>query len=596
MSVALHELLEVRSTHTFDLDDEGRILVGNDDTGSVQLYEIGANLEWTQLTDLGESCFGRYLPGERAVVVRHDVGGNERGQLSLLRLDTDERVLTPLVHDERYIHTLLHVLPGRVLYATNRRNGVDFDVVVHDVGDGGERVLYDGGGYLEDAVPSRDERYLVVVRPAGPAHSQQLVLVDTTTGEREELTPYDELAINQYVYWMPDSSGFVFTTNSGREFTGVAHYDLATRSWQYVVTDDEHDVMGCAAPDGRRLFIGTNRNGTDEVGIHDLQTGYKVGRRKDLQVRGKVAATPVWSPNSQRLGFSHASPRAPYNVRIWSGGRVAQITHGGAELDRETLVEPDFYPVPTADGEQVPCFLYRTADCDGSVVLVVHGGPASAAMRSWDPIVQALVTQGHAVVMPNVRGSTGYGKRWYSLDDGRRRLSAVADLAAIHAWLPSVGLDQGRAALYGRSYGGYMVLAGLTLQPELWAAGVDIVGLSSLVTFLENTSPYRRAHREREYGSLEHDHDFLVHASPLTHIDNIRAPLLILHGANDPRVPVSEAEQVAAAVRARGLECELVVYPDEGHLLTKRHTMLDSHTRATRFLRRHLPRARTTGM
>src|SRR6185312_12505052 len=172
---------------------------------------------------------------------------------------------------------------------------------------------------------------------------------------------------------------------------------------------------------------------------------------------------------------------------------------------------------------------------------------------------QALALSGFDVLVPNVRGSAGYGKRWVSLDDLELRLDSVADLAAIHDWLPSVGLDASRSALWGGSYGGYMVLAGVAMQPERWAAGVDIVGISSLVTFLENTSAYRRAFREREYGSLAEHRDILEAASPLPIIDRLRVPLFIIHGRNDPRVPLSEAEQVAAAVRGNGAECELVV-------------------------------------
>ena len=161
--------------------------------------------------------------------------------------------------------------------------------------------------------------------------------------------------------------------------------------------------------------------------------------------------------------------------------------------------------------------------------------------------MQILAAAGHTVLVPNVRGSTGYGKRWYTADDGHGRLGSVADLAALHAYLPELGLDQARAALWGGSYGGYMVLAGLAFQPRLWAAGVDIVGIASLVTFLENTSAYRRAYREREYGTLAADRDFLHSVSPLTRVDDIRAPLFIIHGANDPRVPLTEAEQIHAA-------------------------------------------------
>jgi dipeptidyl aminopeptidase/acylaminoacyl peptidase len=199
-----------------------------------------------------------------------------------------------------------------------------------------------------------------------------------------------------------------------------------------------------------------------------------------------------------------------------------------------------------------------------------------------------LAGAGYTVLVPNVRGSVGYGKRWYSMDDRELRLDSVADLAAIHAYLPQLGLDQSRAALWGASYGGYMVLAGLAFQPDLWAAGVDIVGIGSLVTMLENTSAYRRAYREREYGTLARDREFLFSVSALSRIDQLQAPLFIIHGANDPRVPVSEAEQMHAALSSRGRESELLIYDDEGHGLAKKANKLDAVPKALAFLARHL--------
>jgi dipeptidyl aminopeptidase/acylaminoacyl peptidase len=206
----------------------------------------------------------------------------------------------------------------------------------------------------------------------------------------------------------------------------------------------------------------------------------------------------------------------------------------------------------------------------------------------FNPVVQALVASGFTVLVPNVRGSVGYGKRWYSLDDVELRLDSVADLAALHDWLPSLGLDPGRSALWGGSYGGYMVLAGTSMQPERWAAGVDIVGISSQLTFLQNTSAYRRVYREREYGSLEHDRELLVRASPLTYLHQLRAPLFVIHGANDPRVPLSEAEQIVAALAARGIPHALKVYADEGHGLAKRVNRQDAYPAAIDFLITHL--------
>jgi dipeptidyl aminopeptidase/acylaminoacyl peptidase len=188
-----------------------------------------------------------------------------------------------------------------------------------------------------------------------------------------------------------------------------------------------------------------------------------------------------------------------------------------------------------------------------------------------------------------VRGSTGYGKRYEHLDDRFKRLDSVRDVASLHGWLAaSETVDASRIALAGGSYGGYMVLAGLVFHPELFAAGVDIVGMSSLVTFLENTSVWRRAFREREYGSLETDREFLEQVSPITHAGRIRAPLFIVHGANDPRVPLSEAQQLHAELERRGVPSELLVYDDEGHGLQKLKNRLDAYPRVADFLERVL--------
>ena len=199
-----------------------------------------------------------------------------------------------------------------------------------------------------------------------------------------------------------------------------------------------------------------------------------------------------------------------------------------------------------------------------------------------------MTLAGYTVLVPNVRGSIGYGKRWYSWTTYGCGWTRSPTSRRSTPTCPRLGLAQDRSALWGGSYGGYMVLAGLAFQPGLWAAGVDIVGMSSLVTFLENTSPFRRAHREREYGSLAHDREFLHAASPMTRIDAIRAPLFVIHGANDPRVPVTEAHQVHAALTGNGVECELLIFDDEGHGLAKRDNRLAAYPRALAFLGTHL--------
>ncbi|WP_127781765.1 alpha/beta fold hydrolase [Rhodococcus sp. X156] len=596
------ELLDVRTWRAFDVDDSGRVLAGWDDSGSVQLVELSPDGPPTVLTDLPGSCSGRYLPGERTIVVQHDDGGNERAQLSLLHPDRawedGSLGLTPLVHDPDYIHSLAGVLPGRVVYRTNRGNGVDFEVVLRNVSSGVEEVVYSGGGNVSSVAVSPDSRYTLVLLVGAQPVSTQLVLVDSlavTADQRvRALTAADEHAAYENAHWLPDSSGFVLTSNHGRDLAALARYDVHDERLTWLVTDDDHELTGWLSPDGATLLVERNAEGWSELALHDGRTGEHL-RDLALPTPGVVTSPypdPRFSPDGATVVLSLAAPSVPGDVLVLdvATAEIRALTDSGAALDGPVSV-PQVHRVPAADGEQIPCFTYpptaRTA-LAGSAVLVVHGGPEGQSRPLFSPVIVALTAAGHTVVVPNVRGSAGYGKRWVSLDDVRLRLDSVADLGAIHDWLPTVDCDPARAALYGGSYGGYMVLAGCAFQPERWRAGVDIVGMSSLVTFLENTSPYRRAAREREYGTLEHDREFLEQASPLSRIDDIQAALLVIHGANDPRVPLSEAEQLHDALTTRGVECDLLVYPDEGHGLAKRVNRMDAYPRAVEFLAKHL--------
>jgi dipeptidyl aminopeptidase/acylaminoacyl peptidase len=246
---------------------------------------------------------------------------------------------------------------------------------------------------------------------------------------------------------------------------------------------------------------------------------------------------------------------------------------------------------PTFDGREIPALFYPTPSRSSNApcVVFVHGGPEGQYRPTFQPIVQYLVSAGFAVLAPNVRGSTGYGKTYTHLDDVRKRMDSVADLAYAVYWLRDSGrADPHRVAVYGGSYGGFMVLAALTTNPELWAAGVDLVGISNFVTFLENTGPWRRHLREAEYGSLENDRDFLEEISPINKVDRIRAPLLVIHGANDPRVPIGETEQMVAKLRSLGRSVEFLRLEDEGHQIAKLHNKLVAYPLAADFLRRHL--------
>ncbi|MGH3498680.1 MAG: prolyl oligopeptidase family serine peptidase [Nocardioidaceae bacterium] len=594
-------LLELRTWTALDVDDQGRVLAGNDESGSMQLVEIDPDGNRTPLTALPGSCTGRYVPGRRAVVVEHDNAGDERAQLSILPLDelpgqpAGLGGLTPLVHDPRHIHTLCDVHPGVVVYATNRRDGIDFDVVTRGIDSGDEMVIYDLGGYVAEVEVARDRSAAIVTVISLQPNSTQIRRV--VDGSASDITDADERAEHLRAGLLAESTDLIVTSSHEREFTAVARVSTDDKpEWTWLLEADDHDITAWLSPDGQRLLVAHQVDGGTTLALHDVDGTH----RHDVRLPANGVVTVQWSADSARAVIGLVAPCVPGDVLVVDGGSgevrtVVSASDGAPPGVIDALVEPTSHLVSARDAELIPCFVYAPASesagpLNGSVVVNVHGGPEAQAERRFNPVTQALVAAGHTVLVPNVRGSTGYGKRWYSLDDVRLRLDSVTDLADLRSWVPTVGGDPSRVALYGGSYGGYMVLAGLSMQPGLWAAGVDIVGMSSLVTFLENTSDYRRAIREREYGSLAEDRDFLALASPLTYLDDIETPLFVIHGANDPRVPLSESEQIKAALQAKGVPCTMLVYSDEGHGLAKRVNRLDAFPQALSFLATHLAR------
>ncbi|HEX4470780.1 MAG TPA: alpha/beta fold hydrolase [Nocardioides sp.] len=586
-------LIDTRTWVAFDLSSDGHVLAGHDELGSLQLVEIAPDGVVTPVTALPSRCRGRYVPGRRQVVVEHDQGGDENFQLSLLDLTELPTSpvgldgLTPLVSDPDHLNVLLDVTESSVVYCTNRRNDVDMDVVVRDLRTGRERVAYDGGGYVADTVVSHDESSVAVTMISLEPAATFVVVADGT-GSRTA-TYREECADHVVAGWTADDSALVLSSDHDREYHAVLRLGRHG-TWTTLVEAEDHDLGAFLSPDGSMMVVSHHVDGLDRLAVHRADGTHVT----DVGLDPVVTASLVWAPDSSAFAVTAVTPTDPGSlVHVEALTGVVSVLVDGrdgvpAEV-RDRLVTPSVHRVPAPDGEQIPCFRYAAVGgSSGACVVHIHGGPEAEAARIFAPTFQALALAGFDVLVPNVRGSAGYGKRWVSLDDVELRLDSVADLAAIHAWLPTIGLDQARAALWGGSYGGYMVLSGVSMQPDLWAAGVDIVGMSSLVTFLEHTSDYRRAIREREYGTLADDRDFLVRASPITYLDDIVAPLFVIHGVNDPRVPLSEAEQIKAALDQQGVPCELRVYADEGHGLAKRANRLDAYPAALEFLERHL--------
>jgi dipeptidyl aminopeptidase/acylaminoacyl peptidase len=343
--------------------------------------------------------------------------------------------------------------------------------------------------------------------------------------------------------------------------------------------------------DGRWLAWALNVAGRSHLVFYDVTAP---GAVDGLALPEGVVEGLTWAPDGSRVAFSFNGTR--HNGNIWTAGpgtgdaaparQVSQVPMGG--LDPATLIEPQLVSYRSFDGLEIPAYYYlptgrARANAAGLPVIVfVHGGPESQFRplhaAPWMPPLQYYLSRGFAVFAPNVRGSAGYGKTYIHLDDVRLRPNSVADLQAGVAWLAAHGgADPARIGIMGRSYGGFMVLAAITSYPALWAAAVDIVGIANFITFFEHTGVWRRHLRAPEYGDPDRDADFLREVSPLFKAGSITTPLLVLHGANDPRVPVGEAEQIVAAVRANGRPAELLRFADEGHFMLRQSTQLTAY-------------------
>lgn len=561
--------------------DARRVLYTGDATGLAQAWSVppgggrptqasagNRRVQWVEAspTDPGVAVVGR------------DAGGDERTQLH--RIAPDGSVDEALTADRATIHRFGAFTPdgGRVVYTANDRNGVDFDLYARGLAadapeviarlTGSQRVWHVGAHGTAAVVHARSSM------------DGDLSLVDLASGAARVLSSGGR--------HRPGGFGaggrrLFVVADRGREHLAAWRVELDTGAWERFGPEDA-DVEEVVVAAGSGAFT-VNAGGRSRVCWFDPESLAVTG---DVDVPAGVASDLCLS--RERLAFGFSGARHP--TAVWQaaagGTSAAPLTPAPTPaLDPAAFVEPDVAAATSFDGLEVPLLVYRPRGVTRApAVLSVHGGPEAQARPGFQPVYQYLLDRGVAVIAPNVRGSTGYGRRYAALDDRDRRPDAVADLDAVARWAGARGLAP--LAVMGASYGGYMTLSALASFPERFTAGVSIVGMANLVTFLERTGDYRRRLREAEYGSLDTDRDLLARLSPITRVDEITAPLLVVHGANDPRVPIGEADQVVAALRARGRTVRYLRFDDEGHGIARLDNRVTAYTAVADFLLRHL--------
>ena len=487
----------------------------------------------------------------------------------------------------------------RMAYASTRRNGADRDIYVVDPKDpaSDRRVLtLEGGGW--DVVDwSPDDTKLAVLEYIS-INESYLWVADVATGEKKRVTPKVKGELVSYggAQWSADGKGLWVTTDRESEFLRLAYLDLANGKHRYYTTEVRWDVdLFDVSPDGGTLAVVTNEDGIGRLRLIDAASGEA---RLITALPVGVIGSLAWHQNGKEIGLSLSSARSPSDVYSVDAatGRVERWTEsetGG--LNAANFVEPELVRWPTFDGKTISGFLYKPGTKFTGrrpVVINIHGGPESQFQPGFLGRNNFYLDElGVAILFPNVRGSSGYGKSYLRLDNGRLREDSVKDIGALIDWIATrPDLDASRIMVTGGSYGGYMTLASATHFDAKLRASLAVVGISSFVTFLENTEDYRRDLRRAEYGD-ERDPEmrkFLLSISPLNNASKITKPLFVVQGKNDPRVPYTESEQMVATIRKNQGPVWYLLADDEGHGFAKKSNQDFQFYATVEFIRRYL--------
>jgi dipeptidyl aminopeptidase/acylaminoacyl peptidase len=543
---------------------------------------------------------GRFHPnGGDYIVFSKDVGGGEWYQL--YRYDLKSGEVTLLTDGKaRNLMGPWSSKGDALAYMSTRRTGKDTDLwVMNPAEPKTDHVLTKlAGGGWQPLDWSPDDKKILLEEELS-INESHLWLVDTATGEKTALTPGD--AKDKVSYgggqFSKDGKGIFVTTDKDSEFHRLAYISLSTKEHSYLTSEIHWDVEAFdLSKDGRRLAFVSNENGLSV--IHWLSTTMKQSIVAPPDIPRGVIGAIRWDKNGRDLGFTVTNARGPgdaYSLDV-ATGKIERWTNSESAVKTDAFPEAVLVKWKSFDGQEISGFLYRPSAEKFSgkrpVLVVIHGGPEGQSQPIFLGRGNYYLNElGIALIYPNVRGSTGYGKTFSLLDNGFQRADTYQDINSLFDWIGTqADLDAGRICVTGGSYGGHMTLAVSTFYSDRIKCSVDVVGMSNLVTFLEHTEAYRRDLRRVEYGD-ERDpkmREFLEKIAPMNNIEKIKKPMMVVAGKNDPRVPVSESQQIAEALKKQGTPVWFLIGQDEGHGFRKKTNQDFQFYSTVEFLKEYL--------
>jgi dipeptidyl aminopeptidase/acylaminoacyl peptidase len=591
-------MARIGSVFATSFSPDGRWLsVISNVSGLPQAYVIPSEGGWPRMmtdgTDAVVSAVWSPVPDSNWLAITITPGGGLNAQVYVVKSDgTGLRRLTDGGKDNNAFNAWSH--DGTKIYInSNRRDPASRDSFVIDVASGKIDLIAKNPGVGSITSVTADGRFGLLTRLQSRGNNN-LYLLDLANGHDTLLTPHEGVA-EYFGRIAKDGSAVYFGSNEGRDLMAFARIRLDARGkpGKIEVLRERAD----AELDGVRLNEqGTiaaliwNAGGRSELELFDLKSNRSMATPK---LPGEIASTLLFSPDGMRVAAAVSGAAQPWDVWVAAVGKTfRQVTfaqHAG--VDVTTFVRPELVRFRAHDGLELSGWLYRPQGVSrpGPYVLSFHGGPEGQELPVFRSDYQALLSQGIGVFAPNVRGSSGFGKKFVNLDNAELRFNGIKDIESCVEYLVANGIaDSKRIGITGGSYGGYMTMVGLTEYPELFAAGVNLFGMVNFLTFFQHTQPWMAAISTTEYGDPVKQRDLLEKLSPLGKLDRIRAATMVQHGANDTNVPVVEAEQIVNHLKSRNVPVEYILFPDEGHGWRKIPNRIKSTVEMVRFFDKHL--------
>jgi dipeptidyl aminopeptidase/acylaminoacyl peptidase len=587
--------------------DGGTLFFTSSMTGTTQLYRLTEDGWPYQLTFFPNGISGYNLShDERTIAATADVGGTERYQIYLL--DAVSGLLRQVTDDgdARFGLPLFSLDDRKIYFSGNPDSPADFFIYEQDLSSGLRKAIFRREGLNGVGDMSDDGRFLLLYH-SNSNTDNDLYSFEIATGKARHLTPHREGALHTYAFFANDPNRIYLLTDRNPDgINRPAMIDGEPPRMTFLFPEDRSpwpvETLTCS-PDRKILAWTVNEDGWGRLHLWEIDEG----RPLPVPELDGIVSSPSLADGG-RIAFVFNSPLRTADIWTYRAlGASSWGRRGGPDRLRQRTfstyagIDPAWFTPPrliryeSFDGTEIPAFLYLPpGPRSGPIpfIIDVHGGPEGQFRPFFNRHFQYLLLHGYGILAPNVRGSSGYGRAYLDADNYKNRLDSVKDLAWGVKYLIREGLTTpDRVGVKGGSYGGYMTLAAMTEYPDLFAAGLDEVGIANFETFLAKTAAYRRGVRASEYGAPE-DTLFLRSISPIHKVDRIRGALFVVHGENDPRVPVGEARQILGALKARGVPVDSLIFPDEGHGVSKLPNRLILYRRMVEFFDRYLKRDR----